>query len=269
MPAPPRELTAVYQRRLAAIEDRAERAVVAAWRSDAPLSDIVQLVLAAQRTMVAATDAGLSLAAGVTTGTATTPIGIDPDPLIGVRARHGTTLETVYSRPAKVVRESGFDRGLAYLRGAIAMDARLAHRNAAWAHNMADRRVAHWRRRTRSVAPCGLCIVASMQTYRRGDLQPLHEHCQCTVVEVYTSEPVPQGVYRDDEALRAVYEAAGSTDRRSLTNVRFDVSGEQLAAFPDDVQKQLRALNTRVVFDPEIGPRLDGDRHDLHITIPS
>ena len=258
--SPSPELVRLIRRRLDAVAATVERAALRVWQTG-ELEPLVDVVLNGQRATVTATDAGLSLAAGVTTGTTTRPLGIDPEPLIGRHARNGTLLEAVYSRPDRAVRESGFQAGAALLRRLIQTDMQLAHRQAAHAHAMADRRVAAWRRVTAATA-CGLCIAASTRTYRRGDLLPIHARCSCRVVEVYSDQPVPQGAFVDRAALAHVYEEAGGTDFRSLVGVRFD-----LDSLPSDLAEQIAPLNVSVAIDPELGPVLTGSRHDTKFTL--
>lgn len=261
---PPRLVSAQW----AALERlRARTAAVAAaqWQagSDLPLEAIVATVLAGQRAIVAQTDAGLSLAAGIATATEVTPLGIEADALIGARARNGTSLETVYSRTAKVAREDGFQRGVAHLRQSIYMDTQLAQRGAANAHAEADRRVTAWRRQTNQVSggkTCGFCIAASTRLYHRGDLLPLHHYCRCSVVEIYVDSF--QGPTLDRERLDAVYARTGhDASRQALGRIRMDAV-DIPAAVDVETVKAIDALAPTIRMDPELGPYLDGARHD-------
>lgn len=259
---PPRLVSAQW----AALERlRARTAAVAAAQwvpgEKLPLDVVVSTVLAGQRAMVAQTDAGLSLAAGVVTRTDMSPLGIEADRLIGARARNGTSLETVYSRTAKVARQDGFARGVAHLRQNIYMDMQLAQRRAADAHVQADRRVTAWRRQTSGVGKtCGFCIAASTRIYHRGDLLPLHPSCRCTVAEIYVDSF--QGNVLDRDRLNAVYEQTGfDTSRQALGRVRLDAA-DLPAGTPVEVVEEIRALDPFIRMDPELGPFLDGNRHD-------
>ncbi len=247
---------------------RARTAAVAAaqWTAagDMPLDAVVATVLAGQRAIVAQTDAGLSLAAGVVTDSELTPLGIEADRLIGARARNGTSLETVYSRSAKVAREDSFQRGLAHLRQSIYTDSQLAYRSAANAHAEADRRVTGWRRQTSpgAGAVCGLCIAASTRTYSRGDLLPIHAHCRCSVIEIYLDSF--EGDVLDRDRLQAVYDRNGyDASAKGLGRIHIDA-----ADLPPGVPVEaVTDLAPTVRLDPELGPVLDGTRHDSALVL--
>ena len=267
---PNNTLTVAHWRRLEAIRTAAVASVSAQWQRSTvdtiSLDETVARVLAAQRATVAATDADISLMAGITTRTATTPIGLNSDRLIGARARGGVSLETVYARSRKVVRESGFEQGLVHLRTAIALDTQLAQRHAAAAMVQADNRVVGWRRQVNPVAggkTCGLCVAASTQTYHKQHLLPIHPACRCTVYPVMSSDPI-RGAVIDRERLDAVYAAAGEDRSRSgLGKVRF--SPDDLPAGIDSTA--ITELGPRVAWHPEIGEFLTGTRHDSSFSV--
>lgn len=48
---------------------------------------------------------------------------------------------------------------------------------------------------------CALCIVASTQRYRRGDLKPIHPHCDCKVAPVFSWESDGAQQVLDEELL--------------------------------------------------------------------
>ena len=223
-----------------------------------------QLMLNAQRIAVAQTDAFFALAAADAVGAAPTPIGLNPEPLIGMNARHGRSLESVYGGVQRVVRQDGFERGLAYMRQQIVTDTALAQRNASHAAMEADDSVVGWRR---VVNPgggkvCGMCVAASTRTYGRGDLQPIHRQCRCTVQPIFDSSFT--GRVLDRDRLQAVYaQAGGATDYRSLSRIR--IAEGDLPAGVDSAE--LNALNVRIVMDPELGVALDADRHDVQFSL--
>jgi hypothetical protein len=99
MLTPDRMLVRAHQRALGRLRRATTAAVVDAWAKGADVEAVARLVLSGQTMTVRATDAGLSFLAGVTTGTTTEPVGVDASRLIGARARNGTVLEEVYSRP--------------------------------------------------------------------------------------------------------------------------------------------------------------------------
>lgn len=226
--------------------------------------DAAQVVLAAQRVVVAQTDAYMAAAASMALDATVTPIGLDPEPLIGARARHGRTLEEVYGGVARVAREDGFERGLAYMRQQITTDVALSQRNASHAIVEADNSVVGWRRvlNPGGGKVCGMCVAAASKTYGKSDLQPIHRMCRCTVAAVHDSSFA--GRTLDRERLNAVYEQTGGlTDYVTLSRVRIDA-----ADLPAGVDSEaLAALNVRIVNDPELGVALDADRHDSHFSL--
>lgn len=250
---------------------RLERIRLAAFRrlSRGRLVDLdpevaARVVLAAQRTAVAQTDAYMAVAASMVLDAPVEPVGLDAEPLIGVRARHGRPLEEVYGGVRRVARQDGFDRGLAYLRQQIMTDAALAQRNAAHAIAEADDSVAGWRRVLNPAGGnvCGMCVAASTRVYGRSDLQPIHRQCRCTVQPIHDSSFT--GRVLDRDRLEAVYErSGGSTRREDLFRIRIPEDG-----LPEGVDSAaLDALNVRVVNDPELGVALDADRHDSHFSL--
>ena len=267
---PPRRLIVAEWRRIELIRNRLTRIVFTSTARTGldglNPETVTQQVLAGQRTVVRSVDVSLAAMAAVTVpGAPAAPVGLDAEQLIGARARNGTPLEEVYSRPGKIAREDGFEAGVAYLRQAIATDVQLAQRYAANAIVETDRRIVRWRRQTNPVPggeTCGLCVVAATQTYRKSDLQPIHYMCRCTVYPVYSTQRVDTTYDRD--ALSAVYDRSdGATDRNSLGRIRFSA---------DDLPPGLSAdalveLEPRVVSHPELGPFLTGRRHDTAVQL--
>ena len=70
---------------------------------------------------------------------------------------------------------------------------------------------------------CGLCIVASAQLYRTDELMPLHGgSCNCGVMAVTkTDDP---GLRINDDDLKSIYAAAGSTAADDLVNTRIKIN---------------------------------------------
>ncbi|AXQ62062.1 MuF-like minor capsid protein [Gordonia phage Float294] len=69
---------------------------------------------------------------------------------------------------------------------------------------------------------CGLCIAASTRVYKKKDLMPLHNLCNCEPVEIVAGRDVGQQI--NDEDLDTLYGAAGdSTDRQNLSNTKWKV----------------------------------------------
>ncbi len=104
-------------------------------------------------------------------------------------ARNGTALADVYRRPFVTVwaaLAAGTDwsmavaAGGARARSAADTDVQLAFRASAREIMDRDSRVVGYMR-VPSGNACELCLMASTQRYRTGDLMPIHNHCGCDV----------------------------------------------------------------------------------------
>lgn len=73
-----------------------------------------------------------------------------------------------------------------------------------------------------SGASCGLCIVASHNTYAKGQLLPIHFRCKCEVVPV-TDENADYGQAINDADIQSVYAKAGATTAQELKETRFTI----------------------------------------------
>lgn len=151
---------------------------LAAW-----LEQVVPLVDAAQRQAVTLAQAYIAQALGGV------PLGITPEADIGAAARGGTPVEEVYRRPFVSV-WTALSRGIAFAdavkigleraTSTAETDVQLAMRSAVRTVGEADTRVAGYARDPNSGA-CDLCLMASTQRYRVGDLMPIHNRCGCGV----------------------------------------------------------------------------------------
>lgn len=213
----PTPLARATYRRLARTRDETIRRLVRlvgdGRLGSVPVEQVVQLVLAGQRAIVLGTDAALSYSAGVATGTSTAPLGLDPEQLIGRRARPpmvdraartrigranpspavrmwGPPLEQIYSAVWQTLETSGVDAAQSHLEQLVRLDLQMAHREAAHAHMQADKRVVGWRRQVNPSAggTCGLCLVASTRVYRRINKLQIHRGCNCSVHAVYDAQ---------------------------------------------------------------------------------
>lgn len=234
-----RRLVMAHAASRAVLDLRAERAVRAilsrfdGWYSSSQIRDMTAEVVAAveatQRQVAAVTDAYLARVATEITGRTIRPVGgIDPSGL-----RRGVTHQGVYGRVADQYRFHVWE-GLsereaatrAVLRGRemASMDTSLAFREQARKFHVvrdadAQRRVFH--PELSREGSCGLCVVASDRLYGPQVLQPLHENCKCTVVPVMRGSDPGSQINADD--LRAIYDAAGGTNRDQLFDVRVSV----------------------------------------------
>ena len=73
---------------------------------------------------------------------------------------------------------------------------------------------------------CGLCVVASDRTYHISDLNPMHDHCHCTVMPILNGNDPGLSLNRND--LDAIYSRAGGNKAWQLSkvNVTVDEHGE-------------------------------------------
>ncbi len=68
---------------------------------------------------------------------------------------------------------------------------------------------------------CGLCLVASQRFYAVEDLLPLHDRCNCTVMPIVKGDD--PGFRLNDDDLKTLYAAAGSTSAADLLNTRISI----------------------------------------------
>lgn len=143
--------------------------------------------------------------------------------------------EVEWERPAKEYRRlrvTGLDEVAAQTAAEqramnqAVMDLRLADRSAARTTLVDVKNVTGFRRIIRpelsKTGTCGLCLVAADRVYSRSDLLPLHGGCNCTVMPVTQAQD--PGLNLNKEDLRAIYDAAGSTERASLRRIRTTVN---------------------------------------------
>lgn len=105
-------------------------------------------------------------------------------------------------------------------------DVKLADRDEAQRIFDADPEVTHWRRvihpELSASGTCGLCIVASQRVYGTGDLMPMHgPSCNCTPMGITKSND--PGLRINDDDLKTIYAAAGSTAAEDLQNTRISI----------------------------------------------
>jgi hypothetical protein len=79
------------------------------------------------------------------------------------------------------------------------------------------RRIIH-PERSESGFSCGLCVVAASRTYSTDELLPLHNGCNCDTAPI--SDGSDPGRALNDDDLKSIYDAAGSTSAEDLLNTR-------------------------------------------------
>jgi hypothetical protein len=160
------------------------------------LDRVVPLVTAGEWTIAQLTSAYLARVVGLANGERITAEPVRRADVTGEGLR-GVDPREVYRRPAVVMytalaggvsfRES-VNRGLTRALDIAQIDLQLAR-----THTVASStRISSYRRTLSGLENCELCTIASTHRYYRGDLMPIHGHCDCGVMPVFGSEPEPE-----------------------------------------------------------------------------
>lgn len=145
--------------------------------------------------------------------------------------RIGASPEEVYQRPVREVRylesvetprETAVETARERLEKQALTDLQLARSIAAQQVLYRFPQASGWRR---IIHPelgnvCGLCIAASDRIYYRLNKLDLHPGCKCTVLPIIGSRD--PGRTLNEEDLRRLYEAAGSTSTEALRKIRVE-----------------------------------------------
>jgi len=177
------------------LRDQTTRAVIRIWRGlpgydaanvDQWLSQVLPVVLAAQRQEVALTEAYIARALDRPV------VGVDPDLLTGAAARNGSSPEDVYRRPFVVVWSALADRvewadavglGQARATSTAATDVQLSMRQTLSAVGQADPDIAGYQRVADGDA-CQFCLMLDGAQFRTSTPMPIHPFCGCGVEPV-------------------------------------------------------------------------------------
>ncbi len=216
-------VTSIVGRLVAGFDGWYDSPAITAWTAD-----IVRAVEAAQYVTATVTDSYLSTVASEVIGQAVMPVGaVDPS---GLRA--GVTHQGAYGRladqwryqeslgtAADLIAQGVASRALSMVK----TDLQLAftHQSRRF---MTERDIPGYRRIIRpelskDSAVCGLCIAASDQLYRSGDLMPIHHNCHCDVLPVKNGVDPGRAVNRED--LDRIYAEAGSNYADPLIDTKF------------------------------------------------
>jgi hypothetical protein len=153
--------------------------------------------------------------------------------------RNGVDMNSVFERPAKLFRllrsqgvspEEAFTQAMNRARSLATMNITLAQREA-YQQTIAKleqkvgvtgyRRVVH--PELSRTGTCGLCIVASDNTYHSSQLLPIHGNCECTVLPIIGE--LDPGNSLNGSSLADFYAAAGdSTFGEDLKKTRYVVN---------------------------------------------
>ena len=156
--------------------------------------------------------------------------------------RYGADMDRVFQRPIKMFRrkvsegmspEKAFELAMKYAATLTEANNTLAMRDAtvkALEDLGPQAGITGYRRVLRpelsKTGSCGLCIVASDQVYKRKQLMPLHENCNCDVLPIVGAKngPGDPGNSFNNLDLKAIYAQSDSTSGEDLKKVRIQVN---------------------------------------------
>lgn len=196
--AAPQELDAAYRARRARLTATVSAAALATWNASDPTAaaqQVIPIVEAGQRHVVALVDAYMAAKSLQATGYGTVH-GLDAALYTTAALRSGVTAAEVYARPAHALDQHGLSEQQATVSAVklldkiVRTDLQLAQTHAARDWMAGDERIVGWRRVLTGATSCPLCTAASTRTYRKSDLAPIHEHCDCIVAPLWGIEPV-------------------------------------------------------------------------------
>lgn len=165
--------------------------------------------------------------------------------------RNGVPTVDVYARSVvearvRISRDATFDdamgAGRARATGTAMTDVSLTNKGVIDAADRFRPWVVGYRR-VLTGRSCGFCARASTQRYKRPNLLPLHQRCDCDVAEIYGTADPGQVINRD---LNRAIKQSKAVDNRYLV----DADGNILS--PDGKH----AIEVAVKQQPEIGPVL-------------
>lgn len=161
------------------------------------MEGILPVVRGGQRQTVALTDSYMTLKARDALGAAS-PQGLDADRYTIERLRQRDAGE-LYRQPFGAVGAAlgrgeplpaAMRSGGAQVEKLTRTDLQLAQTHSARDWMAGEDRVKGYRRVLGGGRSCPLCVSAATRTYRKADLLPIHENCQCSVSPVYEDVPV-------------------------------------------------------------------------------
>ncbi|CRK59066.1 Phage protein [Alloactinosynnema sp. L-07] len=188
------------------------------------VNQVVPVALGAQRSIASAAWAFQGRMLADLTGDRAAPVPLRVDQVTGAALR-GVDPDVVYRRPFnEIYRQLGDGKSLteavtagerrAKLIGLT--DLELADTHAAREILATDRRRAprFFRRELTGDENCGLCVIASTQRYRTGELMPIHPGCDCVPVPIAATKDPGQVIDRAllDAAHVAIEQRFGKSD---------------------------------------------------------
>lgn len=202
------------------------------WYSTRLVDEVTQTVAArlaaGQMGTAALTDAYLARTTSYVLGKVVTGTGVPT--VMGSTLRMGVANhEEVYARVAAEYRwqrhlgatdSQALTSAMTRATEMVGTDLGLAHQHQV-RNFYSGRNITRYRRVIRSEKSCGLCAAASDRLYWKADLLPIHSRCRCGVLAV-TAKTDP-GSQINDDTLREIYAAAGSTKGKALKRVEVEV----------------------------------------------
>jgi hypothetical protein len=254
----PTRLDLAYRQQVAQIRARLERFArtqftAGEFRDDDMalfVAAVVPVILAGRRQMSALTDAYLSQKVSAATGRRVRPAGP-----INTDALRGKPATEVYQRPFVTVRaklteglalDAAVNAGLARTSDLVLSDLQLA-KTTTTRNTYKSAGVKRYIRVLVGSENCGLCYVASTQTYSTDDLMPIHPGCNCD------TDPAPDD-FDGSEQLAQTHEAIEQRFGVSDASAR-DIGGG------DDFKDYTKALLVRE--HGELGPVLTVKSHSF------
>lgn len=162
------------------------------------------------------------------------PVTVPNIPLPPIR--NGVELAKVYERPVKKYRrliakgipsDQALEQATKYAAAITDGNIRLAKRDMARAVMYRETGIVGYRRVIRpelsETGTCGLCLAASDQLYKRGDLMPIHDRCKCEPMPIIGS--LDPGNSLNNLTIGQLYQAASDKPnaRRESGTHAFDL----------------------------------------------
>lgn len=215
-------ITSEFANRRRALTDRTIRALTiqftrpGAWRDEQAAAFVqaaVPTVAGAQRSLAALTAAFIADHASKALRHRFAPPGVPESASVNLR---GVDPRAVYERPFVALRTAlskgesltrAVEVGQNRLREIAEGDMQLtyAHASRAAMNSLpGDGRPTGWRRVLVGPENCAMCVVASTQRYHRGQLNPIHPACNCTVEPIYGPD---RGQVIEPDLLKQVHAA--------------------------------------------------------------
>lgn len=192
----PEQVLVGYSGSVALVRERVQKYAELVWAGSPAYRDaeverliaqIVPKVRAGQLQIANLTSAYIAAAASLRRGEKVLPIPVTP----AVTEGRGVPADHVYRRPAKTLYRElskgkaydvAVEAGAARLIDLVTMDLQMAKVRQADA-SFQRSGTQFFRRVLTGRENCALCVIASTQQYRTGDLMPIHPGCDCNVDE--------------------------------------------------------------------------------------